>query len=89
MLFSNSTLLSKGMLDQTFGTPMLNVTLLIITLNGNQPKCPSTKNEENVVQKYNVIPCSHKLVKSSITLEITVLNEVSQAEKEKYDRLSH
>lgn len=41
-----------------------------------------------MVQKYNIIVCTHKLLKSCIELEVIMLNEISQAEKENYDMIS-
>lgn len=41
-----------------------------------------------MVQKYNVIICTHKLLRFCIELEVIMLNEINQAEKEKYGRIS-
>lgn len=65
---------------------MLNVALFIVARNGNNRVL--TKNKENMAQKYNVRACSHKLAKSCIELEVILLNEISQAEKEKYGVVS-
>ena len=73
-------------------------TLFRIAKIWKQPKCPSTVNKEKVMCIYTHTMEYYSAIKKNeimplaatwVDLEITILSEVSQTEKDKYHMISH
>ena len=88
--------LEKTLIQKDTCTPMFVVTLFTIAKTWKQPKCPSTEEwikkmwyiytmaYYSVIKKNEIMPLAATLM----DLEIIILNEVSQTEKEKYRMIS-
>ena len=86
----------KNVVQKDTCTPMFIAALFIIAKTWKQPKCPSTEEwikkmwyiytmgYYSVIKKNEIMP----FAATWLDLEIIILNEVSQTEKEKYHMIS-